>query len=54
MSFTVPKKPKTRGLLIRVTEEQRDAIKALAVLYADGDMSKLIRYVVLNFKPTQE
>lgn len=47
----IPKK-KTKDLLInfKVTEEQMKSIKEIADKFADGNVSELARFAILNFK----
>lgn len=45
---------KTEGGAFRCTEEQMNAIKGKALMYADGNLSEWIVYASMNYVPSGE
>lgn len=45
------KPPKTKAILIRVTEQERLAIEMQAMTHGNGSVSEWVRAAALNYKP---
>jgi hypothetical protein len=52
MKLNIEKDPqKTQRVAVRVSPDENGKIQRLADSYTGGDVSKFIRYAVLNFRP---